>query len=194
MAIPEAGARTDLNRLQTDQTSFFVIRVDASPSTTAIPGGTFVTVESGPYLNLDSALHSLQHPRQRAHVAPDIVFLHESVPVWILDEPVPAKPRMLITASHLEAARAMREPSAPPSQLKPFSNTAEVELWPPRSGRQSHAHAPVEPRGAAWRVDGGGLVVSPGGPMVTTPLQRAAAPRTLDKAMSPGSHCAPSHK
>lgn len=44
------------------------MRVDAAPGV-EVPGGSFVTVESGPHQGLDAALHALQHPKPRVRVA-----------------------------------------------------------------------------------------------------------------------------
>lgn len=44
---------------------FFVVRVDASPTATPVPGGSFVTVESGPHRDMAEAWLEIDHPKQR---------------------------------------------------------------------------------------------------------------------------------
>ncbi|GAB4821750.1 hypothetical protein N2152v2_008796 [Parachlorella kessleri] len=83
---------------------FFVVRVDAAPGLD-VPGGSFVTVESGPHRGLAQALHVLQHPKTRAHVLPDIVWLPSSVPCWAANEAVALKPRLVVTAETVQQAR-----------------------------------------------------------------------------------------
>ena len=43
---------------------FYIVRVDASTNV-EVPGGCFVTVESGPHTGLPQALHNLAHPKAR---------------------------------------------------------------------------------------------------------------------------------
>lgn len=83
---------------------FFVVRVDAPPGV-VIPGGCYVTVESGPHQGLTTALETLKNPKPRAHTLPDIVFLSTSTPVWAVDEIVSEKPRLVLSYATLREAR-----------------------------------------------------------------------------------------
>ncbi|KAL4458663.1 hypothetical protein ABPG75_013528 [Micractinium tetrahymenae] len=95
---------------------FYIVRVDAPPGVATIAAdGCFVTVESGPHLNLQLALHALQHPKQHAYsVLPDIIFLPTAATVFALNEPVPSsKPRLVVSAETVQQARspAQRQPA-----------------------------------------------------------------------------------
>jgi len=82
---------------------FFVVRVDAPPGV-EVPGGCFVTVESGPH-SFEVALTHLARPRPKAHTLPEIVFLPTCCTVWALDEKVPAKPRLIVADTSFYAAK-----------------------------------------------------------------------------------------
>lgn len=47
---------------------YYIVRVDAAPGVD-VPGGSFVTVESGPHAGLEQALSTLEHPRPRVGAA-----------------------------------------------------------------------------------------------------------------------------
>lgn len=47
---------------------YYIVRVDAAPGVD-VPGGSFVTVESGPHVGLEQALSTLEHPRLRVGAA-----------------------------------------------------------------------------------------------------------------------------
>ena len=105
------------------QGEFFVVRVDAPPGV-EVPGGCFVTVESGPH-SFEVALALLARPRPKAHTLPDIVFLPTSCTVWALDEKVPSKPRLIVADSSFYAAKHEMQRNDPSSHKERFKKTPD---------------------------------------------------------------------
>lgn len=64
-----AAARRRLTPPAAFALQYYICRVDAPPGV-EVPGGSYVTVESGPHHGLPHALHALQHPKPRVSASP----------------------------------------------------------------------------------------------------------------------------
>ena len=105
---------------------FFVVRVDAPPGV-EVPGGCFVTVESGPH-SFEVALTHLARPRPKAHTLPEIVFLPTCCTVWALDEKVPAKPRLIVADTSFYAAKHEMQRNDPSGHRERYKRTPDRGL------------------------------------------------------------------
>lgn len=95
--------------IQTDMhvayfSQFYIVRIDVPPGV-EVPGGCFVTVESGPHRGFNNSLQLLKNSPPRPHTQPDIIFLETSARVWALDEAIPSKPRIIISSNTVKHAR-----------------------------------------------------------------------------------------
>lgn len=88
--------------------SYYVVKIDAPPGV-EVPGGCYVTVQSGPHVGLSIAYSHLKDPKPKAHTLPDIVFLPSHATVLSLDEKVSLKPYLLARASDVDSARIQRD-------------------------------------------------------------------------------------
>lgn len=88
--------------------SYYVVKIDAPPGV-EVPGGCYVTVQSGPHVGLSIAYTHLKDPKPRAHTLPDIVFLPSHATVLSLDEKVALKPYLLARALDVDSARIQRD-------------------------------------------------------------------------------------
>jgi hypothetical protein len=86
---------------------FYIVRIDAPPGV-EVPGGCYVTVESGPFEGLVAAYTRLTDPKPRAHTLPDIVFLPSTSFVWAFNDVVASKPHLLVSAQDVDNARRQR--------------------------------------------------------------------------------------
>ena len=86
---------------------FYIVRIDAPPGV-EVPGGCYVTVESGPFEGLVAAYTRLTDPKPRAHTLPDIVFLPSTSSVWAFNDVVASKPHLLVSAQDVDNARRQR--------------------------------------------------------------------------------------
>eukprot|EP00890_Picochlorum_soloecismus_P001106 jgi/Picsp_1/1997/NSC_05463-R1_---NA--- len=98
-----------LDRLLEDD-KFYIVRIDAPPGV-EVPGGCYVTVESGPFEGLVAAYTRLTDPKPRAHTLPDIVFLPSTSSVWAFNDVVASKPHLLVSAQDVDNARRQRNMS-----------------------------------------------------------------------------------
>ena len=101
--------RQDLVDMKKD--SYYIVKIDAPPGV-EVPGGCYVTVQSGPHVGLMSAYERLRDPKPKAHTLPDIVFLPSQSNVMILGDTVPAKPYLLVRGEDLDKARVQRTGAA----------------------------------------------------------------------------------
>ena len=81
---------------------FFVVRVDASPTATPVPGGSFVTVESGPHRDMAEAWLEIDHPKQRVRrrLPPVTRALAASHSCSIIRGPSPIRHSVPCTQAH----------------------------------------------------------------------------------------------
>jgi hypothetical protein len=91
--------------------SFYIVKIDAPPGV-EVPGGCYVTVQSGPHFGVKAAFERLRDPKPRAHTLPDIVFLPTNSSVYVLDEAVQTKPYLLVNCDDLERARLRQNPES----------------------------------------------------------------------------------
>lgn len=123
--------------------SYYVVKIDAPPGV-EVPGGCYVTVQSGPHADVSVAYSHLRDPKPRAHTLPDIVFLPSSATVFSLDEKVSVKPYLLALASDVDSARIQRDQRGstsggvgkrsappPPSRAMYGLNTPPGKMAPP---------------------------------------------------------------
>lgn len=115
--------RPSLETLQSE--SFYIVKIDAPPGV-EVPGGCYVTVQSGPHAGLKAAFERLRDPKPRAHTLPDIVFLPSDSSVFVLDEVVSMKPYMLVQCDALDRARTRQNPDVATTRSRPVRGTAEV--------------------------------------------------------------------
>jgi hypothetical protein len=90
-----------------NEDSYYIVKIDAPPGV-EVPGGCYVTVQSGPHVGLMSAYERLRDPKPKAHTLPDIVFLPSKSNVMILGDIVPTKPYLLVRGEDLDKARVQR--------------------------------------------------------------------------------------
>lgn len=110
-----------LGSLQSE--SFYIVKIDAPPGV-EVPGGCYVTVQSGPHLGLKVAFERLRDPKPRAHTLPDIVFLPSNSSVLVLDETVPMKPHLIVQKEVLDRARMQQNPEMMITRAIPVSARA----------------------------------------------------------------------
>lgn len=145
--------------LQMTGEDFFVVRVDASPSSTAVPGGSFVTVESGPHQSLERAMHSLANPRLR-------VGAFEGCPgrglwgrgagwAWQADgrqNPGPARTPCTAAGASWTGSAKHAPPGPMPCRLTCFQTSCSCPTASPSGSRTSpHPSSPAwSSRARAW--------------------------------------------
>lgn len=105
--------------------SFYIVKIDAPPGV-EVPGGCYVTVQSGPHVGLKAAFERLRDPKPRAHTLPDIVFLPSNSSVLVLDENVPMKPHLLVKCGDLDKARLQQSPSSANIRTRYISTRGHV--------------------------------------------------------------------
>ncbi|PRW59741.1 acyl-coenzyme A oxidase peroxisomal isoform B [Chlorella sorokiniana] len=159
---------------------YYIVRVDAPPGVSTIAADSCpVTIESGPHATLQLALETLQHPRKRAYVLPDIVFLPTNSTVYAMNEVVPqSKPRLVVSSAAVAAARGPNLP--PPRQHGGQSPAARSHRRTGSGSRDAHATSTPAlwqgPAAAGPALDGLGDL--PGGlpwPQAQLGAQQAAA-------------------
>lgn len=104
---------------------FYIVKIDAPPGV-EVPGGCYVTVQSGPHVGVKAAFERLRDPKPRAHTLPDIVFLPTNSSVLVLDEAVPTKPYLLVTRDDLDRARLRQNPESSMPRTRHARGTADV--------------------------------------------------------------------